>query len=272
MGILFLVVILQQVFRKMHWLVSSFGILIGSLFVVLSATPLPLIAYGMFIVCFAIGYLAVRNHRIVPIWKRILILSYVGLLCAGMIVWESMYWRAPSIPINDIERIFVVGDSISSGMGGPEEQTWPKLLAQKTGVPVINLAIAGSTSESANRKQIPQINNGSNMAIIEIGGNDILNVVRPNLFRQNMTAMIQSLKPKTKRILWFELPLIPSKGEYGRIQRSLSREMGITLIPKRYLVDVLQAPDTTSDTIHLTSQGHERMAKMMAELMGERKE
>ena len=58
-----------------------------------------------------------------------------------------------------------------------------------------------------------------------------------------------------------ELPLPPTCNAYGRIQRRLARQYETLLVPKRVLLGVLQQPGTTLDTIHLSQEGHQRMAE-----------
>ena len=58
----------------------------------------------------------------------------------------------------------------------------------------------------------------------------------------------------------FELPLPPLSNEYGRIQRRLARRYQVRLIPKRIFISVLAGGGATLDSIHLSDDGHQRMA------------
>jgi lysophospholipase L1-like esterase len=65
----------------------------------------------------------------------------------------------------------------------------------------------------------------------------------------------------------FELPLPPFRADCGRAQRRLAAQYGAVLIPRRFFARVLAEPENTVDGIHLSRQGHERMAEMMASLL-----
>jgi lysophospholipase L1-like esterase len=64
-------------------------------------------------------------------------------------------------------------------------------------------------------------------------------------------------------VVMFELPLPPFRNEYGRVQRKLASKYGVVLIPKRVFVGVLTEEGATMDGVHLSPQGHERMAEIV---------
>lgn len=192
------------------------------------------------------------------------ILAVVFLLLP--IINESRYWVSPELSLNNIGRIYVIGDSVSSGLGGPDEETWPKILSDRLKIPVVNLAIAGATAQSAMKKQVVQIQEIPCMVLIEIGGNDLLNATNPEDFERAMRQILEELKIVSNQIAWLELPLLPWKTQYGQIQRRLAEEMKVTLIPKQLLSEVFQTSDTTSDSIHLTAKGHQVMAEKVSRL------
>ncbi len=66
-----------------------------------------------------------------------------------------------------------------------------------------------------------------------------------------------------------ELPLPPFFNEFGRIQRNLARIYGVTLIPRRRLMEVLATKGATLDTIHLSEKGHQLMAEMVWRQIGQ---
>lgn len=66
----------------------------------------------------------------------------------------------------------------------------------------------------------------------------------------------------------FELPLPPLGFAYGRIQRRLARRYGVRLIPKRHLSGLLFNEVTTLDGLHLSEEGHRRMAVRVAGHLG----
>ena len=65
----------------------------------------------------------------------------------------------------------------------------------------------------------------------------------------------------------FELPIPPLYEGFGRVQRNLASRHGVALIPKRILLSVIAAADATVDSLHLTQQGHDRMADVVWALL-----
>jgi len=65
----------------------------------------------------------------------------------------------------------------------------------------------------------------------------------------------------------FELPLIPHKVAYGRIQRRLAAKYHVWLVPKRKFIEVIRGADATSDGIHLAPEGARRMAALVADVL-----
>ena len=67
--------------------------------------------------------------------------------------------------------------------------------------------------------------------------------------------------------MMFELPLLPWRISYGRIQRQLANKYGVLLIPKRYFTSVIWGREATSDGLHLLPEGERRMATLVASLL-----
>ncbi len=252
--------------NKVGTLISILAAITGGVLLWLSSTPIwdcwGWLWMSIFGICYIAPYI-LKNISAATLLK-IRILTVVPLLLLALN--ESRYWFSPVFSLNEMNKIYIIGDSVSSGLGGPDENTWPKILSDKQNIPVINLAVAGATAESALKKQTIQVKESSCMVLIEIGGNDILNLTDPAAFEKSMRQMFNELKTVTDRIAWFELPLLPWSTRYGKIQRTLAEEMKITLIPKRILSEVFQSSDTTSDSIHLTAKGHQIMAEKVNQL------
>jgi lysophospholipase L1-like esterase len=68
--------------------------------------------------------------------------------------------------------------------------------------------------------------------------------------------------------MMLELPLPPFYNSFGTIQRKLTAEFDIPLVPKRMFAGVIFAPDATRDGLHLSDHGHSLMAKMVGDALG----
>ncbi len=63
------------------------------------------------------------------------------------------------------------------------------------------------------------------------------------------------------------MPLLPNKIGYGQVQRRLAAKYRISLIPKRYFIDVISGANATSDGLHPSDTGARRMAALVAQAL-----
>jgi lysophospholipase L1-like esterase len=164
------------------------------------------------------------------------------------------------------EKLYVIGDSVSAGIQGPNEATWPRLLAERCAIDVNNLAESGATVATAIR-QARQIGDGPGLVLLEIGGNDLFAPTPTARFREDLDRLLRQVTGPNRTVVMLELPLLPWQMEYGRIQRQVARSHGVILVPKRFFVRVLRHKGATLDLAHLSSEGHRKMANEVAALL-----
>ncbi len=188
----------------------------------------------------------------------------LALATCGLVLLELPRLRAPALPAETIEIVHVVGDSLSAGIGG-ETHTWPDLLAEETGIPVTNRASPGARL-SDGIAQVPEAGDQPGLVLVLLGGNDVLWRASSADFTRDLRALLERLAETEHHVVFFELPVVAGFRSYGRIQRRLARDYDIPLIPARILSRVLSAQGSTSDGIHLTENGHRRLADRVAGL------
>lgn len=264
LGIAILIFTVLMHFRVHHklllYLIYFFYIL-AILTILLSTTPLHPLFYVLWLTLFAgVQILRSRHHKFAA---HALIIFIIFVLLAALI--ELPWHYSPEISLKTNQQIYVIGDSVSAGIGSRDEITWPQMLEQTTCVRVINLAKAGATIETALQKQAPGIENDS-LIILEIGGNDLLNHTPAKEFRDCADNLLGKLTANNQ-VIWLELPLLPQHFEYGRIQRTLAGKYHIALVPKSLLSEVFETQGATSDGIHLTHKGHQTMADQMQKII-----
>ncbi len=192
-----------------------------------------------------------------------------GLLAAAtlvLVLLELPYLRMPEIASGTTGSVYVVGDSLSAGIGS-ESHTWPDLLAENTGLTVANLASPGARLGDG-PGQIREIGDDPNALIfVLLGGNDLLFRASREDFERDFRELLDGLAETERRVVVFELPIIVGFRHYGRIQRQLARDYDLPLVPSRVLAGVLSTEDGTSDGIHLTDRGHRNLAERVAGLL-----
>ena len=112
--------------------------LAGVIFVVISATPLPAWAYAVWLFA-ATAALAAGNLRRSSRNVRFVLAGLAAAATAAFALAEFPHRRLPQIEVPRGTTIYVIGDSISAGVG-TKEKLWPAVLAEMTSLPVVNLA------------------------------------------------------------------------------------------------------------------------------------
>ncbi len=190
-------------------------------------------------------------------WRFGLLTGYAVclLLAAGV---EVRYWRLPA-PVPYSGKVYVVGDSISAGVGFRGEVTYAELL----GTDWSNHSVGGGTVGSALRTMELVKAGPGDVILFEIGGNDLLGGTSGSDFRRGLAALLRRGRETGARLAMLELPLPPLTQAYGRAQRELAAQYEVALIPRRGFARVLSGAGSTVDGLHLANFGHRKMAALL---------
>lgn len=257
----------QRLFRAL----LSIAIFAGVLLVILSSTPLPISEYVVWLLLLvaAIVTLCMGQSRWDGMRVRLLGVGLFAIFSLMLCLQEWRYRWEPTIHVGPAQQIYIIGDSLSAGVGRGEK-VWPAVLAERTGLTVTNLAVGGAKIKGAPAQARAVTRDGA-VVILEIGGNDVLgNGKAPSetaVFSSELEQLLETLSSRHHRIAMFELPLPPLSGGYGRAQRRLAGMYGVALIPKAVLADTLALPDGTLDGLHLSQKGHDYLAGRVQALL-----
>ncbi len=166
--------------------------------------------------------------------------------------------------------IVAVGDSLTAGLGVPEEKAYPAVLARKLKAAgyayrVVNAGVSGETS-SGTRSRIEWIVSSldPDIVILETGANDGLRGIDPRLVESNLDAICTLLQKKNIVVLLAGMKMLPSMGpEYTKafssIYPRIARKHDLVFMPF-ILEDVAGvAAFNQSDGLHPTARGYLRM-------------
>jgi lysophospholipase L1-like esterase len=251
--------------RRIFRFSVTVGSLIATVLIAISAVALPAWVYVIWAAMMLCWLVAAERRfwRWSAVAARAMLLGVTALAVAVELPRELR----PSIPNGIFRRVYVIGDSISAGLGNKAIDTWPDLLRSEHGIDVVNLSRAGAGVSQARRvARNAQIDDG--MVILEIGGNDVIGSEDPKTFDSDLNALCASLSRQDRKLVMLELPLLPFGNAYGRAQRRIADQYQITLIPRRYFASILSSPGATLDGLHLTAVGQQRMAAMLWDLLG----
>ena len=161
--------------------------------------------------------------------------------------------------------ILVFGDSLSAAYGMPVEQGWVALLQDRLssrGYPysIANASISGDTTASA-RVRLPQALSRTEPAVVvlELGGNDGLRGLSLQEMKNNLAAMIDSVRDSGARVLLVGVQLPPNYGpvyteRFQAVYRQLARELEVNLLPSLLDGVGLQPALMQSDGVHPNAQ------------------
>jgi acyl-CoA thioesterase-1 len=176
---------------------------------------------------------------------------------------------APAIPArNDVgrQRIVVLGDSLTAGLGLAETQSYPALLQTKIDrdglrFAIVNAGISGDTSAGGLRRLDWALQEGNvRVLIVALGANDGLRGLPVAEMKQNLARIIQAAQAKHIEVILAGMEAPPNYGgEYAsafrQAYRELAREQGVVLIP--FLLDKVagEADLNQGDGIHPNPAG-----------------
>jgi acyl-CoA thioesterase-1 len=164
------------------------------------------------------------------------------------------------------------GDSLTAGYGLDPDQAFPALLQKKieeAGLDwrVVNAGLSGETTAGGLRRLDWILRQPVDLFVIELGGNDGLRGIAPDVTRKNLQEMIDRIRAKNPRVILvlagMQIPtnMGPAHAEaFARIYPELAAANGITLIP--FLLEgVGGVPELNlPDGIHPTAEGHRIVA------------
>ena len=229
--------------------------LIGAIAIAISSTAIPYWCYAIatVITIFWLYYATRENWRR---WTRISVIIVWAIVAA----MELPYHIPPTLVPASARSMTIIGDSITSGLGPTDNSVrWPTQVATAHRLSIQDISHPGeSTASALRRAKSKQI--VSAVVILEIGGNDLFGKSTSAEFARDLDGLLAYVSAPGRQVVMFELPLPPFYNEFGRIQRSLARKHGVSLVPKWVFLSVLAPKDSTVDTIHLTQAGHDRMA------------
>ncbi|TIL30226.1 MAG: arylesterase [Mesorhizobium sp.] len=161
------------------------------------------------------------------------------------------------------------GDSLMAGFGlGPDEGFTRKLeaalRAKGHDVTVANAGVSGDTSSGGLSRLDWSVPDGTQLVILELGANDMLRGVSPDITQKNLDAMLAKLKQRNIAVLLAGMRAAPNLGAdyqngFDAIFPKLAEKYGVPLYPF-FLDGVAGEPAMQlEDGLHPNAKGIDRM-------------
>jgi acyl-CoA thioesterase I len=163
------------------------------------------------------------------------------------------------------------GDSLMAGYELPVGDGFPAVLelalkAQGLDVHVANAGVSGDTTTDGLARLDWSVPDGTNLVILELGGNDALRGIAPDITAQNLDAMITSLNSRHIKIVLAGMLSPPNMGkdyeaQFNAIYPDLAKKYALPLIPF-FTEGVTGHPELQiEDKLHPNRQGVDIMVK-----------
>ncbi|MBZ9893226.1 arylesterase [Mesorhizobium sp. BR1-1-6] len=167
-------------------------------------------------------------------------MSFQRRIAAGLIVFLAICGAISSARAEPF-KIVGFGDSLMAGFGlGPDEgftdRLQAALRARGRDVTVANAGVSGDTSSGGLARLDWSVPDGTQLVILELGANDMLRGVSPDITRKNLDTMLAKLKQRKIAVLLAGMRAAPNLGAdyqnaFDAIFPELAAKYGVTLYP-----------------------------------------
>jgi len=168
-------------------------------------------------------------------------------------------------------RIVGFGDSLMAGYQLPPDDAFPARLQEalkKAGYNVVieNAGVSGDTTTGGLARLDWSVPDGSQIVILELGANDALRGVSPEITEKNLDAMLARLKERGITVILAGMLAPPNMGKeyadrFNAIYPRLAEKYGVALYP--FFLDGVAAQKSLllADGMHPNPQGIARMVE-----------
>jgi len=168
---------------------------------------------------------------------------------------------APAKPV----KLVVLGDSLSAGLGLPGQDAFPARLQkalQDKGIAIdmTNAGVSGDTSSGGRDRLDWSVPEGTEGVIVELGANDALRGIDPELTRAALSDIVAKLKARGIAVMLCGMLAPPNYGpdyaaRFNPIYSDLAKKFGVPLYP--FFLDGVAADArlNQADGIHPTAEG-----------------
>ena len=172
----------------------------------------------------------------------------------------------PTASAGEERVVLAFGDSLTSGLGVPADQTYPAQLAARLtregyDYRVVNAGVSGDTTAGGLRRVDWALRLRPEVVIVELGVNDALRGQKIASVRENLEQIVARFQASGARVLIAGMRLPPNYGDpyaadFYRLYREAARARDAPLMP--FFLDGVGAIPRLNqpDGIHPTAEGY----------------
>ncbi|MCP3395961.1 arylesterase [Bradyrhizobium sp. CCGB20] len=186
---------------------------------------------------------------------------HIAVLMLALMTVVNPAWAEATKPV----KLVVLGDSLSAGLGLQVQEAFPTKLqkalqAKGIAVDMTNAGVSGDTSSGGRDRLDWSVPDGTDGVIIELGANDALRGIDPDLTRTALTDIVARLKARKIAVMLCGMLAPPNYGaeyaaRFNSIYPDLAKKFDVPLYP--FFLDGVAADArlNQADGIHPTAAG-----------------
>lgn len=170
-------------------------------------------------------------------------------------------------PLDSDATILCFGDSLTSGVGAGQDESYPAVLAKELNCHVVNAGVPGEiSSEGVARLSRVLRQHRPDLVILCHGGNDLLQKLPEEQIAAHLRIMIEQAQAQGAEVI---LLAVPKPGLFLKPPAFYSEVATACQIPLegKALSAILQRRALKSDMIHPNAAGYRRLAERVAALI-----
>jgi acyl-CoA thioesterase-1 len=166
--------------------------------------------------------------------------------------------------------ILAFGDSLTRGVGTTKDKSYPAILAELSGLKVVNAGVAGETTAQG-LKRLGKVLDQSNPDVVILieGGNDILRNLSVGAAKNNLRNMIMLIKQRNSAVVLIGVPDKSLFSSSHSMYKELASELEL-VFDGHIIADLLRNASLKSDMVHFNEKGYRKMAEFIHALLQEK--
>lgn len=176
--------------------------------------------------------------------------------------------RSPQLPpLSPAATILAFGDSLTSGYGAAEAESYPANLAQLTARRVVNAGIPGEVSADG-LLRLPELLEREKPALLILchGGNDLLRHLDQRQLADNLRGMVKLAREKGIAVVLVAVPAPDLSLKPPPLYEEIAKEFDLPLESKT-LAKIMAKGSLKSDHIHPNATGYRKLAEALFSLL-----
>lgn len=170
-------------------------------------------------------------------------------------------------------KVVALGDSLTFGYGAEKNQSYPTILAQKTGWDVVNMGINGDTTADVLNRLEGVVAQKPKLVLLGIGGNDVLRRVDRATTKNNLLNIINTLQSQSIPVVLIAEPHFSASALFGKasdnpVYKEVADELSVPLFANGWS-KILSDDSLKSDQTHANGAGYAKFAEMLFEFLKE---